>query len=63
MPPTTSPPPIAGLDYHADAVDDAEEAALLAAIDASPWRGDLRRRVQHHGYRYDYKARQVDRGM
>jgi alkylated DNA repair dioxygenase AlkB len=32
---------------------------LLASIDALPWRDDLKRRVQHYGYRYDYKARRV----
>lgn len=30
-------------------------------IDAAPWRTDLKRRVQHCGYRYDYKARQARR--
>ncbi|MBL8596335.1 MAG: alpha-ketoglutarate-dependent dioxygenase AlkB [Devosia sp.] len=34
---------------------------LLAQIGALPWRDDLRRRVQHYGYRYDYKARRVTR--
>lgn len=36
-----------------------EERALLGAIDKSPWLNDLKRRVQHYGYRYDYKARTV----
>ncbi len=26
-----------------------------------PWCTDLKRRVQHYGYRYDYKARQARR--
>ncbi|MGR3985009.1 MAG: alpha-ketoglutarate-dependent dioxygenase AlkB [Gammaproteobacteria bacterium] len=43
--------------YHADFITAAEEAALLAAADAAAWRHDLRRRVQHYGYRYDYAAR------
>lgn len=32
---------------------------LLATVDAEPWRDDLRRRVQHYGYRYDYRRRSV----
>jgi len=35
------------------------EHSLIDAIDASPWRTDLRRRVQHYGWLYDYRARQV----
>ncbi len=37
-----------------------EQRDLLATIDALPWREDLRRRVQHYGYRYDYTRRRVD---
>ena len=37
----------------------ARQAALLERIDAHPWRDDLRRRVQHHGWVYDYRARRV----
>ncbi|MGR3914472.1 MAG: alpha-ketoglutarate-dependent dioxygenase AlkB [Gammaproteobacteria bacterium] len=43
--------------YHFDFITPREEAALLAAADAAAWRHDLRRRVQHYGYRYDYAAR------
>jgi alkylated DNA repair dioxygenase AlkB len=28
-----------------------------------PWLADLKRRVQHYGYRYDYKSRKVDPSM
>lgn len=34
-------------------------AALLAKVDAQPWLTDLSRRVQHYGWRYDYRARRV----
>ena len=37
----------------------ARQAALLARIDAHPWRADLRRRVQHHGWVYSYRRRRV----
>lgn len=40
-----------------------DEVALLAAVNAEPWPSDLKRRVQHYGYRYDYKARKVDPSM
>ena len=36
---------------------------LLAAVDAEPWLVDLKRRVQHYGYRYDYKARKAEPSM
>jgi alkylated DNA repair dioxygenase AlkB len=51
---------VAGLKYVPGFVAESDEAALLAGVDAEPWLGDLKRRVQHHGYRYDYKARKVD---
>jgi alkylated DNA repair dioxygenase AlkB len=61
MPSTeTNTPHIPGLKYFANYIDDAEEAALLQAIDGEPWRNDLKRRVQHYGWRYDYKARTID---
>src|SRR4051794_38857247 len=54
---------VPGLKYVAGFVADPDEAALLAAVDAEPWLADLKRRVQHYGYRYDYKARKVDPSM
>lgn len=54
---------IDGLTYTPEFVAPAEETALLAAIDAHPWLTDLARRVQHYGYRYDYKARRVSPEM
>lgn len=35
------------------------EAKLLSRVDSAPWLLDLRRPVQHYGWRYDYKARRV----
>ncbi len=32
---------------------------LLGAVDRGPWLTDLRRRVQHYGWRYDYRARRT----
>lgn len=52
-------PKIPGLRFIPDFISREEEAALLNAIDDAPWRHDLKRRVQHYGYQYDYKARAV----
>ena len=43
--------------------DEALAAWLLARIDAVDWLGDLKRRVQHYGWRYDYSARRVTADM
>ena len=48
-----------GLRYVMGFVSATEAAALVQSTDAQPWRDDLRRRVQHFGYRYDYRARRV----
>lgn len=32
---------------------------LLSSIDTQPWLNELKRRVQHYGYKYDYKARNI----
>lgn len=53
--------PIPGLQYVAGYVDSRLQVRLLTCIDESPWLDDLKRRVQHYGYRYDYKSRRVDR--
>jgi alkylated DNA repair dioxygenase AlkB len=44
-------------------VSEQEAERLLAAIEGSSWRSDLKRRVQHYGWRYDYRARQVGEDM
>lgn len=50
-----------GLTYLENFIQDDEVEWLVREIDAAPWRSDLKRRVQHYGYRYDYKARQARR--
>lgn len=52
-------PDIAGLQYTTDFITVNEERALIEAIDQQPWLNDLKRQVQHYGYKYDYKARTV----
>jgi alkylated DNA repair dioxygenase AlkB len=45
--------------YLADYLDEAREQALIERIDRQQWLAELRRRVQHYGYRYDYNGRKV----
>lgn len=48
-----------GLRLLKDFVSPDEESALLADIDTAHWDDSMSRRVQHYGWRYDYKARKV----
>lgn len=52
-------PDIPGLQYIPDFITADEELGLIDIIDQQPWLSDLKRRVQHYGYKYDYKARTV----
>ena len=54
---------IPGLMYKREFITEGEEAALLACIDGAEWSTELQRRVQHYGWRYDYKQRQIDESM
>lgn len=48
-----------GLHYIPDFITPEEQIQLVTAVDAAPWRNDLKRRVQHYGYVYDYRAKTV----
>ena len=48
-----------GLKVLPNFIDNDEEQRLLIAIDACEWDQSMKRRVQHYGWRYDYKARKV----
>ena len=48
-----------GADYQPGFISAGEEETLIGAIDRQFWNQDLRRRVQHYGYRYDYKERKA----
>lgn len=54
---------IKGLKLHFDFINDAEEKKLITNIDNNEWLADLKRRVQHYGYKYDYKARRIDKSF
>ena len=48
-----------GIVYFDGFLSPEEEAAVTDRLDAGAWSTELKRRVQHFGYRYDYKARAV----
>lgn len=52
--------PPAGLIIIPNFIDELEEFALLDTIDSSLWNDSMARRVQHYGWRYDYKSRRID---
>ena len=54
---------VPGLIYVRDFLDEREEEELVAILDRTDWSSELQRRVQHYGWQYDYKARQVDASM
>ena len=54
---------IPGFLYAPDFLSEGEERKLVAAIDNGEWRHDLKRRVQHFGWRYGYKDRKIDLSM
>lgn len=54
---------IPGLTLIREFVTEAEEDAIITEIDRAAWSDELQRRVQHYGWRYDYKSRQIDPSM
>ncbi len=54
---------IPGLTYQPEFITEAEEEKLLNCINEANWSTELRRRVQHYGWRYDYKKRQIDESI
>src|SRR5262249_50764410 len=54
---------ISGLTYYPGLLSKAEQLAILREVDSRPWQHDWKRRVQHYGYKYDYKARRINESM
>ena len=54
---------IQGLQYIEDYITEVQHDWLLERIDEQRWLDDLKRRVQHYGFKYDYKARKVNLDM
>ena len=54
---------IPGLVYIPNFISDMQQQYIAADIDNHSWSSELSRRVQHYGYKYDYKNRSVDESM
>jgi len=54
---------IKGLTYIPNFIDTKEVKNYIDAINSEQWLSDIKRRVQHYGYKYDYKARSIDYSM
>ena len=54
---------IPGLHYIADFLSQDEQVGLIEQVDDEPWLNDLDRRVQHYGWRYDYRAKSISVDM
>lgn len=54
---------IEGLVYIPNFITQEEHEFILEQVDQQPWLSELKRRVQHYGYRYNYKSRKVDTSM
>jgi hypothetical protein len=52
---------IKGLYICENIITEDEEHNLLCEINKKIWLTDLSRRVQHYGYKYDYKKRKIDK--
>ena len=56
---------VPGLKFIEEFLSPEEHAHCVKQVDAAvnEWRNDLSRRVQHYGWRYDYKARAITPDM
>lgn len=52
-----------GLQYIPDFITEEEETTLINLIDNQIWLNDLKRRVQHYGWKYDYQARKISEDL
>ncbi|MXY50993.1 MAG: alpha-ketoglutarate-dependent dioxygenase AlkB [Gammaproteobacteria bacterium] len=61
--PPRPPDKLPGFAYLPNFITAEEEDELLQHIDDAEWSTELKRRVQHYGWRYDYGQRQIDESM
>ena len=52
-------PKVPGLHYRPGFLGTRDCSVLTRQVCSRPWLADLKRRVQHYGYKYDYTARRV----
>jgi alkylated DNA repair dioxygenase AlkB len=50
---------VPGLFLCEEFIDKATESSLLAFFDSEPWSSELKRRVLHYGFKYNYKSRNI----
>ena len=48
---------IPGLQYYEHVIDFDWEKRIVGFLDSQPWNTTLKRRTQHYGYEYNYRAR------
>ncbi len=48
-------PSVPGLQYIPEYITEDQEQKLIAAVDKKEWLTELKRRVQHYGFKYNYK--------
>jgi len=51
---------IPGLTYIKEYITKEKESELIDIIDKQSWSQELKRRVQHYGYKYNYKSKSID---
>lgn len=51
--------PVDGLKTVPDFISEEQERNLVSTINNAPWSNELKRRVQHYGWKYDYKSRGI----
>ncbi len=54
---------IPGLRYRRDYLSARQAIVITERVEAQPWLSDLKRRVQHYGWRYDYQRRVVTQDL
>jgi len=54
---------IDGLKYFQNCITEDQESKIVAEIDSHNWSNELKRRVQHYGYKYDYTKKNIDKSM
>ena len=54
---------IIGLTYFPNFISDMQHDYIIADIDNRVWSNELKRRVQHYGFKYDYKNRSINESM
>ncbi len=54
---------IPGLIYIPNFISDMQQDFIVADLDNHRWSTELSRRVQHFGYKYDYRNRSIDETM